>query len=51
MLAYVEGLRHDELAQTLGVKTGSVRVMLFRAKATLARVLRARGLAPKEGRR
>lgn len=47
-LAYVEGWRHDEMAACLGVKPGSVRVMLFRAKTALARLLGQRGLAPKE---
>lgn len=47
-LAYVEEWRHDEMASCLGVRTGSVRVMLFRAKNALARLLRQRGLGPKE---
>lgn len=47
-LAYVEEWRHDEMASCLGVRPGSVRVMLFRAKTALARLLRQRGLGPKE---
>jgi RNA polymerase sigma-70 factor, ECF subfamily len=47
-LAYVEGWRHDEMAGVLGVKASSVRVLLFRAKSALARVLRERGLAPRK---
>jgi RNA polymerase sigma-70 factor (ECF subfamily) len=47
-LAYVEECRHDEVAACLGVRPGSVRVMLFRAKAALARLLAQRGLGPKE---
>lgn len=33
--AAVEGLSHDELAASLGVSTGSVRGLLYRARATL----------------
>src|SRR5262245_50071204 len=47
-LAYVEEWRHDEMAPCLGVRPTSVRVMLFRAKSALARLLRKRGLGPKE---
>jgi RNA polymerase sigma-70 factor (ECF subfamily) len=47
-LAYVEGWRHEEMAPCLGVRPASVRVLLFRAKSALARLLRARGLGPKE---
>jgi RNA polymerase sigma-70 factor, ECF subfamily len=47
-LAYVEEWRHDEMASCLGVRPASVRVMLFRAKGALARLLRKRGLGPKE---
>jgi RNA polymerase sigma-70 factor (ECF subfamily) len=47
-LAYVEEWRHDEVASCLGVRPASVRVMLFRAKSVLARLLRKRGLGPKE---
>jgi RNA polymerase sigma-70 factor (ECF subfamily) len=34
-LAYVEGSAHDEIAQSLGVKSGSIRVLLFRARRRL----------------
>jgi RNA polymerase sigma-70 factor, ECF subfamily len=47
-LAYVEEWRHEEMASCLGVKPKSVRVMLFRAKAAMAHLLRQRGLGPKE---
>jgi RNA polymerase sigma-70 factor, ECF subfamily len=47
-LAYVEGWRHQEMASCLGVRPASVRVMLFRAKEALARLLRKRGLGPEE---
>ncbi|HET9315287.1 MAG TPA: RNA polymerase sigma factor [Vicinamibacteria bacterium] len=47
-LAYVEEWPHAEMASSLGVRPGSIRVMLFRAKGALARLLRKRGLGPKE---
>jgi RNA polymerase sigma-70 factor (ECF subfamily) len=42
-LAYVEGLDHAEIAASLGLSRISVRVLLFRARAKLARILRANG--------
>ena len=39
-LAYTLGLSHAEMARTLGVKTGSVKLLLFRARARLATRLR-----------
>ena len=38
-LAYAEGYSHKEIAGALGVKPASVRVLLFRAKARLLRLL------------
>lgn len=46
-LAYVEGRRHAEIAEILGLKAASVRVLLFRARRKLADLLTAEGLAPK----
>lgn len=43
-LAHVEGFSHAEVAEVLGVKAASVRVLLFRARRELARRLRERGL-------
>ena len=43
-LAYVEGWSHEEIAEILGLRTGSVRVLLFRARARLARVLARAGV-------
>ena len=40
-LAYVEGHQHIEIAQMLGLKSLSVRVLLFRAKRKLAGLLDA----------
>lgn len=45
-LAHVEGSSHEEIADALGVKSRSVRVMLFRARHRLAEILTKRGLAP-----
>src|SRR5438132_13759612 len=45
-LAHVEGSSHDEIAEALGLKSKSVRVMLFRARKRLADILTKRGLAP-----
>ncbi len=39
-LAYAQGHPHTEIAQTLGVKTGSVKLLLFRARRKLAGILR-----------
>lgn len=45
-LAYVEGRSHREMARTLGLAAPSVRVLLFRARRRLARILDEAGLAP-----
>jgi RNA polymerase sigma-70 factor (ECF subfamily) len=38
-LAYVEGFDHREIASTLQLKEGSIRVLLFRARKRLADML------------
>lgn len=38
-LAYVEGFNHSEIASSLGFKEKSIRVLLFRARKKLARIL------------
>jgi RNA polymerase sigma-70 factor (ECF subfamily) len=38
-LAYAEGYSHTEIAGIAGLKAGSVRVMLFRARERLLRIL------------
>jgi RNA polymerase sigma-70 factor, ECF subfamily len=38
-LAYVEGFDHGEIASTMGLKEKSIRVLLFRARRNLARIL------------
>ena len=40
-LAYVEGADHREIASALGVREGSVRVLLHRARRKLAALLQA----------
>lgn len=39
LLAYVEGYDHREIAEILGLKPGSIRVLLFRARKKLVDVL------------
>jgi RNA polymerase sigma-70 factor (ECF subfamily) len=41
-LAYVEGFDHKEIAQLTGLSTGSIRVLLFRARRQLAGTLHKR---------
>ncbi|HEX8152106.1 MAG TPA: RNA polymerase sigma factor [Thermoanaerobaculia bacterium] len=45
-LAHVEESDHEEISEALGVKSGSVRVLLFRARKRLAELLTKRGLQP-----
>jgi RNA polymerase sigma-70 factor (ECF subfamily) len=40
-LAYAHGSSHDEIATVVGVKSGSVKLLLFRARQRLAERLRA----------
>ena len=39
-LAYAQGSSHEEIGQTLGLKTGSIKPLLFRARRRLAELLR-----------
>ncbi len=39
-LAYAQGHSHREIAQTLGLKTASIKLLLFRARRRLAELLR-----------
>jgi RNA polymerase sigma-70 factor (ECF subfamily) len=41
-LAYVEGANHKEIAESTGLRPGSVRLLLFRARRRLADMLRCR---------
>jgi RNA polymerase sigma-70 factor (ECF subfamily) len=45
-LAHVEGNSHEEIAEAIGVKSKSVKVMLFRARKRLGEMLSKKGLAP-----
>jgi RNA polymerase sigma-70 factor (ECF subfamily) len=45
-LAHVEESNHDEIAGALGVKSKSVRVLLFRARRRLGELLAKKGLGP-----
>lgn len=45
-LAHVEESDHEEIGAALGVKSKSVRVLLFRARKHLADLLSRRGLGP-----
>jgi RNA polymerase sigma-70 factor (ECF subfamily) len=45
-LAHVEGNSHEEIAEAIGVKAKSVKVMLFRARKRLGEMLTKKGLAP-----
>ena len=45
-LAYANGWTHEEIAEQLGLKARSVRVLLFRARKKLAALLQREGLAP-----
>jgi RNA polymerase sigma-70 factor (ECF subfamily) len=40
-LAYGQGSSHQEIAGTLGLKTGSIKPLLFRARQKLARLLKS----------
>lgn len=41
-LAYAQGSSHTEIAGVLGLKTGSIKLLLFRARRKLAKLLQAR---------
>jgi RNA polymerase sigma-70 factor (ECF subfamily) len=45
-LAHVEESNHDEIGDALGLKSKSVRVLLFRARKRLGELLAKKGLAP-----
>lgn len=39
-LAYAQGQSHKDIAQVMGLKSGSIRLLLFRARQKLATILR-----------
>jgi RNA polymerase sigma-70 factor, ECF subfamily len=42
-MAYAQGSSHKEIAETLGLKTASIKLLLFRARRRLAAMLRGGG--------
>lgn len=48
-LAYVEGETHEDIADSIHVGRGSVKVLLSRARARLRDLLRARGIGERRG--
>ena len=44
-LAYAEGYSHHEIAQITGLASASIRLLLFRARRKMARLLRSGGTA------
>ncbi len=48
-LAYVEGSTHREIAETVGVKAASIKILLFRARQKLAQILRDKGFVMENG--
>ena len=49
-LAHVEEANHNEIGEAIGVKSKSVRVLLFRARKRLAEVLARNGIGPEAAR-
>jgi RNA polymerase sigma-70 factor (ECF subfamily) len=50
-LAYVEGANHKEIAACTGLKVGSVRLLLFRARRRLAAIIGGEPKIPMPGRK
>ncbi len=48
-LAYVEGSSHREISEVTGLRTASIRPMLFRARQRMAEMLREAGFRPRQG--
>jgi RNA polymerase sigma-70 factor (ECF subfamily) len=44
-LAYAEGYSHHEIAEVTGLASASIRLLLFRARRKMARLLREKGVA------
>jgi RNA polymerase sigma-70 factor (ECF subfamily) len=43
-LAYAQGASHEEIAGVVGVKPGSVKSLLYRARRRMAALLEPRGI-------
>ena len=39
-LAYLEGLSHEEISGILGMKTASIKMLLFRARRRMMQILK-----------
>jgi len=50
-LAYAQGASHEEIARALGLRPGSIRVLLWRARRRIAALLRAHDEAVSPGGR
>jgi RNA polymerase sigma-70 factor (ECF subfamily) len=48
-LAYAEGSSHEEIAEILGLKARSIKILLFRARRKLASLLRGEGARRRTG--
>lgn len=48
-LAYAEGATHAEIAEMTGLRTSGIRILLYRAKRKLARLLKQRPATPQKG--
>ncbi|HVH72410.1 MAG TPA: sigma-70 family RNA polymerase sigma factor [Candidatus Dormibacteraeota bacterium] len=48
-LAYAEGATHAEIAEITGLRTAGIRILLFRARRKLARLLKKRPTMPQKG--
>lgn len=46
LLRFAQGLAYEEIAEVLGIPLGTVKIHLFRARAELARQMRAEGWDP-----
>jgi RNA polymerase sigma-70 factor (ECF subfamily) len=47
--AYAQGMTHDEIAASLGLKSGSIRLLLFRARSRLMALLTRTGPSSSKG--
>jgi len=47
-LAYVQGYSHGEIAEMMGLKSKSIKVLLFRLRGSFAAELRSKGYGPEE---
>ena len=48
-LAYAEGATHAEIAEITGLRTPGIRILLYRARRKLARLLKQRPATPRKG--